>query len=274
MPPQLIGVINLTADKPGTTLKHATTIDEARRIADDYRDAGFSAVDLGAQSSHYAAPIMGTSQELGLLVPIIEALAAEGHTVCVETALSDVVAGCFEAGSTMFNLGDGLHDPDVVATIARLNPAVIAAYRPTEAREPVDIRAHFQDPVVEGLAQTVDLLREAGVARIIADCGIAAAGRLFRITAAGQTGSKYCNCQHSNSQFPDFHAHSPLLCFFVIFPNDYFLTIQKQFSPSQPQSCQTIRKSELKMPCPMNRSGNRASQRRLMMRPPVQQHMP
>lgn len=172
MPPQLIGVINLTADKPGKTLKHATTIDEARRIADDYRDAGFSAVDLGAQSSHYAAPIMGTSQELGLLVPIIEALAAEGHTVCVETALSDVVAGCFEAGATMFNLGDGLHDPDVVATIARLNPAVIAAYRPTEAREPVDIRAHFQDPVVEGLAQTVDLLREAGVARIIADCGI------------------------------------------------------------------------------------------------------
>ena len=171
---QLLGVINLLDEKPGT-LQHAATLSDAHRIADAYRDAGFAAVDLGAQSSHYAVRRLGVQEEVDRLVPFVEALAADGHAVSVETGRAEVVRAATTAGATTVNLSSGTTDPEVVAALVSSGATVITAFTPNDSPhevEGIDVARDFRGKVEAGLLANIAHLRAAGVGSLIADAGI------------------------------------------------------------------------------------------------------
>lgn len=175
LPPSgLFGVLNLLSEKPGT-LRYAGSVDDARRLADEYRDAGFYAVDLGAQSSHYASRGLGQDEELQYLLPVVEALAREGHTVCVETARAAVIEACGQTGARVVNLTAGIGDPEVVGALAGTGCAVITAFTPRDSPHQVhdvSLDQDLRDRLAQGLADNLEVLRAAGVRSIIADAGI------------------------------------------------------------------------------------------------------
>lgn len=170
----LFGVLNLLTEKPGT-LRYAGSVDDARRLAEEYREAGFYSVDLGAQSSHYASRGLGEAEELQVLLPVVEALARDGHTVCVETARAAVIEQCAQAGARVVNLTGGIGDPDVVSALARTGCAVITAFTPRDSPhqvQDVSLDEDLRERLAQGLADNMDTLRAAGVRSIIADAGI------------------------------------------------------------------------------------------------------
>lgn len=170
----LVGVINLADEKPGT-LRYADGVEAARRLADEYRAAGFAGVDLGAQSSHYSVRRMTAGEQLELLSPVVAALAADGHPVAFETELPDVIRACADSGATCVNLSGGARDDAILALIGELGLACITSFTPRDTPQDVDavdIARDLRGRAIEGLTGNVARLQAAGSPQIIVDAGI------------------------------------------------------------------------------------------------------
>lgn len=170
----LLGVINLANEKPGT-LRYADGVDSALRLAEEYRDAGFAAIDLGAQSSHYSVRRMSAAEQNALLVPVIEALTAAGHAVAFETQLPEVIEACAVAGARCVNLSGGARDPEILRLIATRGLACIASFTPRDNPsdvDDIDIGRDLRGRAIEGLRAVVDGMVGAGIGEIIVDAGI------------------------------------------------------------------------------------------------------
>lgn len=170
----LVGVINLANEKPGT-LRYADGVDSARRLAAEYREAGFAGIDLGAQSSHYSVRRMTAEEQIGLLAPVVSALAADGHPIAFETELPAVIRACAEAGATCVNLSGGARDDAILALIGELGLACITSFTPRDTPrevDAVDITRDLRGRAIEGLRGNVARMEAAGVPQIIADAGI------------------------------------------------------------------------------------------------------
>lgn len=170
----LIGVINLANEKPGV-LRYADGVEAALRLADEYRRAGFAALDLGAQSSHYSVRRMSAEEQIDLLVPVVTALAAEGHACAVETELPEVIAAVAEAGASCLNLSGKAGSDEVLALIADLGVGCITSFTPRDSPsdvDEIDIERDLRDRHLGYLRGTVQRLVAAGVQGLIVDAGI------------------------------------------------------------------------------------------------------
>lgn len=170
----LIGVINLANEKPGA-LRYADGVDSALRLADEYRQAGFSALDLGAQSSHYSVRRMSAAEQIDLLVPVVDALCAEGHACAVETELPEVIEAVAAAGASCINLSGKAGSDEVLALIAELGASCITSFTPRDSPsdvDEIDIERDLRGRHVEYLRGTVQRLVDAGVHGLIVDAGI------------------------------------------------------------------------------------------------------
>lgn len=170
----LIGVINLANEKPGT-LRYADGPAAALRLADEYRQAGFAALDLGAQSSHYSVRRMSAAEQIDLLVPVVAALAGVGHACAVETDIPEVVAAVVDAGASCINLSGQAGSDEMLALIAELQVTCITSFTPRDSPsdvDEVDIDRDLRGRHLEYLRGTVTRLHDAGVDRLIVDAGI------------------------------------------------------------------------------------------------------
>ena len=170
----LFGVINLMSEKPGT-LRFAGSSDEALRFADEYRESGFLGVDIGAQSSHYAVREVPVIEQLGLLVPVIEALSKEGHLVSIETGSTVILRAALQAGAEMVNISGGLDDPVFASTLVEFQPHCIVPFTPRKSTRDVtnlDLKKDFEDQLLAGVASGIQGLRLIGVNSLIADGGV------------------------------------------------------------------------------------------------------
>ena len=140
----IVGVINLMNEKPDV-LRYAATVDDALRMGEEYREAGFAGLDIGAQSSHYAVRRMSAQEQIDRLVPVVEALTADGHPVAVETEIGELDLMCI----TSFTPRDTPFDVDGV-----------------------DIERDLRGQYAVGLRANVERLRAAGVRKLIVDAGI------------------------------------------------------------------------------------------------------
>ncbi|MGD8151347.1 dihydropteroate synthase [Ornithinimicrobium sp. Y1694] len=174
LPPHLLGVINLMNEKPDV-LRYADSPEAALRLAEEYRAAGFTAVDLGAQSSHYGVRRIDEDQELAVLLPVVRALVAEEHSVCIETSRAEVIRAACGEGASIVNLSGGLFREDVQAALAETRPSVITAFTPRDSTTEVhdlDIEADLAARLADGLRSNLRLLHDLGVEDVIADAGI------------------------------------------------------------------------------------------------------
>lgn len=171
----VMGVINLSPDSKNTHTV-ARSVDEALLMADRYRQWGATLIDVGGQSSHFDNETIAAADEISRVVPAIEALAADGHLISIDTWKPDVAAAAIGAGAVMVNDTGGLADSEmreVVATGAVAAIAVhIEAENPHEVGE-IEISPDKAAVTAAGFAHLIESLERDGIDNVIIDPGIA-----------------------------------------------------------------------------------------------------
>ena len=145
-------------------------------MADRYRSWGATMVDVGGQSSHLDNPTIEATDEIARVVPIIEALVAEGHLVAIDTWKPDVAGAAVGAGAVIINDTGGLADPEMRQTVAEAGVAAVAVY--VEGANPHDVgRIEIRE---DKAGRTADVFRALlsdlaglGIHNVILDPGIA-----------------------------------------------------------------------------------------------------
>ena len=117
------------------------------------------------------------ADELGRVVPVIRALAAEGVPVSVDTMRHEVAEAALDAGAVMVNdVSGGLADPGVLKVVAERGAAYVAMHWRGHS-EVMQQHASYDDvlgEVRDELAQRLDEALAAGVApdRSVVDPGL------------------------------------------------------------------------------------------------------
>jgi dihydropteroate synthase len=171
----VMGVINLSPESKNTNTV-ATDLEEAMALARRYRDWGATIIDLGGQSSHYDNPTIDSSLELARLLPVVNALLADGFLVSVDTWKPDVAREAIQRGVQMINDTGGLIDPEMRRIVASSGVAAVAVY--VEGDHPHDVGSVDTGP--QKAARTAEIFRRRleelaaeGIENVVLDPGIA-----------------------------------------------------------------------------------------------------
>src|SRR4051794_39779782 len=182
--PLLMGVVNVTPDSfsdGGRWDTPEAAIEHGRDLLADGADIR----DIGGESTRPGATRPLVQEELGRVVPVIRALAAEGAVVSVDTMRAEVAAAALEAGATVVDdVSGGLADPRILDVVAASGAAYVAMHWRAHADHMRDF-AVYDGPggvvaaVCQELAARVDAILAAGVApdRVVLDPGLGFAKR-------------------------------------------------------------------------------------------------
>ncbi len=171
----MMGVINVSPDSKNTHTV-ARSVDEALTMADRYRQWGATLIDLGGQSSHLDNPTIEAADEISRVVPAVEALAADGHVVAIDTWKPEVADAAVVAGAVIVNDTGGLVDPEMRAVVAGHHVAAIAVHvegANPHAVDEVEIRNDKAERTADGFRALLVDLAEEGIDNVIIDPGIA-----------------------------------------------------------------------------------------------------
>lgn len=170
-----MGVINTSPDSKNTHTV-ARSVDEALVMADRYRDWGASLIDVGGQSSHLDNDTIEAADEISRVVPVIEALAAEGHPVAIDTWKAEVAEAAVTAGAVLVNDTGGLADPAMRKVVFDSGVAAIGVHiegaNPHEVGE-IEIRDDKAAHTAERFRDLLSSLAADGIDNVILDPGIA-----------------------------------------------------------------------------------------------------
>lgn len=173
-----MGILNVTPDSfyDGGRFKGK---DAALARAHEIADAGAAILDVGGQSYSADNPRVAEEEELRRIAPVLEALVAEKLplAISVDTYRARVAHEALSIGAALINDCSGLSDPDLAATVARYDAALVVMHLRGELnlREPE--KYVYADPVREicdFLAARCVAAERAGVAResLIVDPGL------------------------------------------------------------------------------------------------------
>jgi len=159
--PFLMGVVNVTPDSfsdGGRFLSAEAAVAQAERLLAE----GADLLDLGGESTRPGAAEVPESEEIGRVVPVIEALRARGVAapISVDTRKPGVAAAALSAGADLVNDVSGLSAPGMAELLAgRGAPAVLMHMRGTPAD--MQRRADYREVVEEVAAELGQALRRA-----------------------------------------------------------------------------------------------------------------
>ncbi len=179
--PLVMGVLNVTPDSfsDGGQFVHGDRVEVDRAIEHGLRlrDEGADLLDVGGESTRPGATRPVVAEELERVVPVIEALVAEGVCVSVDTMRAEVALAAVEAGASVVNdVSGGLADPRMLEAVAESGAAYIAMHWRGHSVV-MQQRASYGDVVVDvraELAARVEAALAAGIAedRICVDPGL------------------------------------------------------------------------------------------------------
>jgi len=126
----VMGVLNVTPDSfsdGGNWLDPDKAITHGLELASQ----GADIIDVGGESTRPGAERVPAAEELSRVLPVIEALAAAGGRVSIDTMRAEVASRALAAGAAMVNdVSGGLADPDMAAVIAAAGvPYVVMHWR-------------------------------------------------------------------------------------------------------------------------------------------------
>jgi dihydropteroate synthase len=172
----VIGVLNVTPDSFSDGGRFAS-LDEAVahgcRLADD----GADLVDVGGESTRPGADRVDAAEEERRVIPVIEALVANGIRVSIDTYRAVVAERALAAGASVVNdVSGGLGDPDMAAVVRAAGCPWILMHWRGHSRRMQDL-AHYVDVVDDvrrELAERVEAANQAGISsdRIVIDPGL------------------------------------------------------------------------------------------------------
>jgi len=177
--PLVMGVVNVTPD----SFSDGGRYDDPDRAIAHGRELlaeGADILDIGGESTRPGAPRPLLAEELDRVVPVIEALAADGARVSVDTMRSEVAQAALQAGATIVNdVSGGLADPAILEVVAGSSATYVAMHWRAHS-DRMQSFATYDGPggVVEAvhaeLGERVEAARAAGIPdeRIVVDPGL------------------------------------------------------------------------------------------------------
>lgn len=172
----VMGVVNVTPDSfsdGGRWFTPEDAVEHGRRLLAD----GADILDVGGESTRPGAGRVDVEDELARVLPVIEALAADGAVVSVDTTRAVVAEQAVAAGALIVNdVSGGLADPEMYATVARLGVVYVLMHW----RGPADVMDALEDyddvvlDVRDELAARVEAAVGAGIRRsaLVVDPGL------------------------------------------------------------------------------------------------------
>lgn len=176
--PLTMGIVNVTPDSfahdaPLYPDGHPTTaVEHGRRLLAE----GADLIDVGGESTRPGAAPVDAEEELRRVVPVVEALVADGAVVSIDTSKAAVAAAALEAGAAIVNDVSGAQDPELLGVTAaggagyilmhsRGTPQTMASMATYD-----DVVAEVYEFLADGLTRCAD----AGIdrERIVVDPGI------------------------------------------------------------------------------------------------------
>jgi dihydropteroate synthase len=174
--PLVMGVVNVTPDSfsdGGRFLEPGAAIAQGLRLQAE----GADIVDVGGESTRPGADPVSADAESRRVVPVIEALAARGVLVSIDTRKAAVMRAAIAAGARMINDVSALrHDPESRPTAGASGLPVVLMHSQGEPAtmqvQPVYEMAALD--VFDELTQRVEAWTEAGFerSRLLVDPGI------------------------------------------------------------------------------------------------------
>ena len=171
-PTRVVGIVNVGDDSFADTVRRDVGAAIERGL--ELSGQGADLIDVGGQSTRPGAERVSVGEELARVVPVVEALAATGIAVSVDTVRSAVAAAALRAGAIIVNdVSGGLADPGMHQVVADRG----AGYVLQHWRTAFDHHSSHVDVVVEVCSE---LMRRASDAvssgvdptRLILDPGI------------------------------------------------------------------------------------------------------
>jgi dihydropteroate synthase len=172
--PLVMGIVNLTADSfSGDGLDY--DVGSAVAHARFQIESGADLLDIGAESSRPGAIPVSLDDELARLLPVLDALAACGVPLSVDTYKPEVMRAAIEHGASMINDIYALRRPGAIDAVAGSDCAVCLMHmqgepltmqqQPSYASAVVEVRGFLEARVAAVLA--------AGIAgdRLVLDPG-------------------------------------------------------------------------------------------------------
>ena len=174
--PRVMGILNVTPDSfsDGGQFEH---VDRAIARGIELRDQGADVVDVGGESTRPGAERVPPAREQQRVIPVIEALAAEGIVVSVDTMNSATALAAAEAGASIINdVSGGLADPEMYRTVVATDLVYIAMHWRGHSTEMANL-AQYDDVVADVRTELTDRLAEMMVwginpDRIVLDPGL------------------------------------------------------------------------------------------------------
>ncbi len=174
--PVVMGVVNVTPDSfsdGGAWFEPAAAVAHGRALVVD----GADIVDVGGESTRPGAERPSVEEELRRVLPVVEALAAEGTVVSIDTMRAVVAAQSLRAGAVLVNdVSGGLADPGILTVVADAGCPYVAMHWRGHSTA-MQSRAVYADVVADvtgELAQRRDVILAAGVPveRLVLDPGL------------------------------------------------------------------------------------------------------
>jgi dihydropteroate synthase len=171
-----MGVLNVTPDSfsdggdflaPDRAVAHGAVL----------RAEGAHIVDVGGESTRPGARPVDAEEELRRVLPVVEALAAAGGTISIDTSKAEVARRALEAGAVMVNDVTALRgDPNLAGVVAEAGVPLCLMHMQGEPRTMQD-DPRYGDVVADVrafLAQRLEAAVAAGVAeeQVLLDPGI------------------------------------------------------------------------------------------------------
>nr|WP_315267668.1 dihydropteroate synthase [Microbacterium lemovicicum] len=172
----IMGVVNVTPDSfsdGGRYIDVDTAIVHARSL----HAQGAAILDIGGESTRPGAVRVEPALEQERVLPVIEALSADGIVVSIDTMNASTAVAAVAAGARIVNdVSGGLADPDLLAAVAGTEADIVLGHWRGPSAE-MYASAQYDDPVrevVAELARRVEAAAQAGIppGRIVADPGI------------------------------------------------------------------------------------------------------
>jgi len=173
--PALLGIVNVTPDSfsdGGRYLDAERAVEHAHALW----DAGADFVDIGAASSHPAAPDVPPEREIARLAPVLDLLEGSELRLSIDSARSEVQGYALARGVSMLNDIRGFADPAFYPELARHSCKLVLMYsappRPPGARSVTG--SELLERIRKFFEQRTQALIAAGIApeRIIVDPGM------------------------------------------------------------------------------------------------------
>jgi dihydropteroate synthase len=172
----VIGVLNVTPDSfsdGGRFIDLDDAVAHGCRLADE----GADLVDVGGESTRPGAARVAAAEEERRVVPVVEALVANGIRVSIDTYRAVVAERALAAGASVVNdVSGGLADPDMAAVVRAAECPWILMHWRGHSRRMQDL-AHYADVVDDvrrELAERVEAANQAGISadRLVIDPGL------------------------------------------------------------------------------------------------------